>query len=176
MRGFLGSLAQPVEQRTFNPLVERSNRSRPTKHKNLLHKSRFFLIPNTWSTKPHPNAIISTLSISTIPVKNKQIARPAIGQPPFRQPEIGYNRAFAEHNTRHRHAGLFQPTIQIKNRNQTRSCTARNPAAGNTCRRYSPTARKPDSANRRRIRPHTRYTFRNRQPENRNRHRKRTTA
>ena len=26
-----GSLAQPVEQRTFNPLVERSNRSRPTK-------------------------------------------------------------------------------------------------------------------------------------------------
>ena len=30
MRAF-GSLAQSVEQRTFNPLVERSNRSRPTK-------------------------------------------------------------------------------------------------------------------------------------------------
>ena len=28
---FIGSLAQSVEQRTFNPLVERSNRSRPTK-------------------------------------------------------------------------------------------------------------------------------------------------
>ena len=26
----IGSLAQSVEQRTFNPLVERSNRSRPT--------------------------------------------------------------------------------------------------------------------------------------------------
>ena len=33
MRGLFGSLAQPVEQRTFNPLVERSNRSRPTKFK-----------------------------------------------------------------------------------------------------------------------------------------------
>ncbi len=32
----IGSLAQSVEQRTFNPLVERSNRSRPTKYKNLL--------------------------------------------------------------------------------------------------------------------------------------------
>ena len=30
MRAF-GLLAQSVEQRTFNPLVERSNRSRPTK-------------------------------------------------------------------------------------------------------------------------------------------------
>ena len=32
----VGSLAQSVEQRTFNPLVERSNRSRPTKYENLL--------------------------------------------------------------------------------------------------------------------------------------------
>ena len=32
----IGSLAQSVEQRTFNPLVERSNRSRPTKYENLL--------------------------------------------------------------------------------------------------------------------------------------------
>ncbi len=30
MRAPVGSLAQSVEQRTFNPLVERSNRSRPT--------------------------------------------------------------------------------------------------------------------------------------------------
>ncbi len=29
----IGSLAQPVEQRTFNPLVEGSNPSRPTKFK-----------------------------------------------------------------------------------------------------------------------------------------------
>ena len=39
----IGSLAQSVEQRTFNPLVERSNRSRPTKYKNLLWKKQVFL-------------------------------------------------------------------------------------------------------------------------------------
>ena len=31
IRVFLGSLAQLVEQRTFNPLVPRSSRGRPTK-------------------------------------------------------------------------------------------------------------------------------------------------
>ncbi len=30
-----GSLAQPVEQRTFNPLVARSNRARPTRYRHL---------------------------------------------------------------------------------------------------------------------------------------------
>ncbi len=34
-----GSLAQPVEQRTFNPLVARSNRARPTNKIKGLAKS-----------------------------------------------------------------------------------------------------------------------------------------
>ena len=41
----IGSLAQSVEQRTFNPLVERSNRSRPTKYeKPALKKAGFFYV------------------------------------------------------------------------------------------------------------------------------------
>ena len=39
----IGSLAQSVEQRTFNPLVERSNRSRPTKYKKPALKKAGFL-------------------------------------------------------------------------------------------------------------------------------------
>ena len=47
---FYGSLAQSVEQRTFNPLVEGSNPSRPTNIKNLqrlklrLHKNTKYII------------------------------------------------------------------------------------------------------------------------------------
>ena len=37
-----GSLAQSVEQRTFNPLVEGSNPSRPTNIKNL-QRLKFYL-------------------------------------------------------------------------------------------------------------------------------------
>ena len=40
---FYGSLAQSVEQRTFNPLVEGSNPSRPTNIKNL-QRLKFYLV------------------------------------------------------------------------------------------------------------------------------------
>ena len=40
----MGSLAQLVEHRTFNPMVERSNRSRPTIHHKGFNKlSPFFI-------------------------------------------------------------------------------------------------------------------------------------
>ena len=44
IRGFLGSLAQLVEQRTFNPLVPRSSRGRPTKTKKPAFRDRLFCI------------------------------------------------------------------------------------------------------------------------------------
>ena len=46
----MGSLAQLVEHRTFNPMVERSNRSRPT----IFHKG-------LQSRKPFFNSVKSTL-------------------------------------------------------------------------------------------------------------------
>src|SRR5690625_2492551 len=43
----LGSLAQPVEHRTFNPLVARSNRARPTnKYQGVARFRSPFFLPN----------------------------------------------------------------------------------------------------------------------------------
>ena len=41
MRAFFGSLAQLVEQRTFNPLVAGSNPARPTTNYQEAHEFRF---------------------------------------------------------------------------------------------------------------------------------------
>ena len=44
MLGFVGSLAQLVEQRTFNPLVAGSNPARPTSYTTVLENVLFQVV------------------------------------------------------------------------------------------------------------------------------------